>query len=264
MPLPELKYTTATVALNVPVDEPTARTAEVKNMLGQAHAPDTQARVEPELPDEAPLGVAFLALQGRASQVEFSQVQATLQLEFYEAYSTNSDLCRPRVAEKGRHLLTSWERVGARPVWEGIVIKLQAPMEPDESPARHIFETHLRAAYDSDAVHEAKVEVALRLQDRYYVTLGIMPYENRRVQLAGPSPSGTIRPWDGEVVGRGVEVTLDINNRYGGMLEKKFMRITEDDLTAMNDLAWQLVDDVAIPFARGGTLNVNAVHGAAV
>jgi len=265
MPLPSLKFTTATVALNVPVDEPTARTPEVRDRLAQAFATDTQARLEPELPDEAPPGVAFMLLSGRSSQMEFSQIQATLELEFYDAYRTKSELCRPLVADKARALLEAWARIEARPVWEGIVIKLRAPMnEPDESPARHLFETHLRADYDGDAIHEAKVEVALRLQDRYFVTLAISPYENRRVQLAGPSPAGTIRPWDGEVVERGVEVTLDINNRYGGILEKKFSRITKEDFVAMNDLAWQLVDDVAIPFAREGTLNLNTAHETAV
>jgi hypothetical protein len=260
MPLPPLKYTTAHVTLNVPVDEPTPRTDEIRAQLAQVLAPDTQTQLEPALPDEAPAEVPFLVLSGRSSQVAFSQVQADLELEFYDAYLTSSELCRTLVADKGQLLLKAWTRIDAHPVWDGIVIKLRAPMsDSDDAPVRHLLETQLRAEYNGDALHEAKVQIGLRLHDRYFVTLAINPYEARRVQLAG-TRSEPIRPWEGEVADRGLDVTVDINNRYGALLEKKFRRITEEDLVAMNDLAWQLVDDVAIPFARDGALDLSTIH----
>ena len=51
---------------------------------------------------------------------------------------------------------------------------------------------------------------------------------------------------------------------FGALLEKRFTRVTEEDLAAMNDLAWRLVDNVAEPFARNGVLELSAIHEAAL
>jgi hypothetical protein len=264
MPMPQLKYTNAHVALNVPVDEPTPREREVKDRLAQVLAGDIQARMEPESVEGAPPDAPFLLLSGRSSQFAFSQIQADVELEFYDAYLDSSELCRDLVEKKAKGLIKAWGRIDARPVWGGIVIKMRASMnDPDDTPARHVVDTQFRADYDGDALHEAKVQLVLRLQDRYFVTLAINPYENRRVQLAAPR-SGPIRPWEGDITDRGLEVTVDINNRYGGLVAKKFTRITEEGLAEMNALAWQVVDNVAIPFARDGELNLSTIHEAAV
>jgi hypothetical protein len=263
MPLPPLKITTAQVTLNVPVDEPTPRDTNAKTQLNQAVA-DVQTRLEPELVPETPPEVPFLILSGRSSQAQFSQIQADLSMEFFDHYQSSSELCRKLVAEKGATLIRAWARIEAQPVWEGIVIKLRAPMnDPEDTPVHHLFATQLRADFD-DCVREAKIQIALGLQDRYYATIAVNPYESRRVQVAGPR-SEPIRAWEGEVTERGVEVVVDVNNRYRAVLEKKFMRVTEADLVAMNDLAWQVVDEVATPFAREGELRkLTATHEAAV
>jgi hypothetical protein len=263
MPLPPLKYTNAHVALTVPVDEPTPRSDAAKQQLAQALVNDTQGRAEPELGPDLPVEVPFLMLGGRSSQIAFSQIQADLELEFYDAYTGSAELCRGLVAEKGQKLFEVWSRIGARPVWEGIVITMRAPTTNGEDTAvRHVLETHLRGDIDGD-VHEAKVQIGLRLHNRYFVTLMANPYEARTVKVTGPR-SGPIRPWEGEVTERGFEVTLDVNNRYGAMLEKQHMRVTRDDVLAMNDLAWQLVESIAIPYARDGMLDLSTIQQVAV
>jgi hypothetical protein len=267
MPLPPLNYTTAHVVLNVPVDEPTVRTEDIKQQLAMALHGQFEARAEQALPDEAPAEIPYMILPGRSSQIAFSQVQAVIEIEFHDAYTTKADLCRALVRDKMELLLRAWDRVGARPVWQGLVLTLRAStIDQPESSVRHMLETHLRPGLDSDALHDAKLHFGLRLQDHYFVTLGIGHYEARRIQrqVAGSGPIGPIRPWEGEVSDEGLELTVDINNRYGALLERRHTRVTAEGLRTMNDVAWELVEKVAVPLAKDGVLDLRALHEATV
>jgi hypothetical protein len=264
MPLPPLKYTAAHGVLNLPVDKPTLRTEDVKSRLGQSLQGLYQGRAEQALPPEAPEEVPFLILPGRSSQIVFSQLQADIELEFHDHYETRGELCKTLVAERMERLLRAWGAVGGEPVWQGLVITLRASTD---LAASHIFETHLRPDENSEGLHDAKVQLGLRLRDRYFVNLTIGQYEHRTItrEVTGPGgPLGPIRPWEGEVTDRGLEVTVDINNRYGALVEKKHTVVDAEQMQAMNDLAWQIVEQVAKPYATDGVLNASAIEEAAV
>jgi hypothetical protein len=268
MTLAPLNYATAHVALNVPVDEPTPRTEDAADQLAAALHGEFDARVvQGSLPEVAPAEVVFLILAGRGAQIAFSQIQADLEIEFRDAYMTRADLCAPHVGEKMTRLLEAWERIGARPVWEGLVVTLRASTKGEHGVhVQHMLETHLRPQMESDALHDARLQLGLRLYDRYFVTLALGHYEARSVQrqVAPGVAAGPIRPWEGEVTDEGLELTVDINNRYGALLEKRHTRVTVEDLRTMNDLAWQLIEHVAIPFAHDGTLDLSGIQQAAV
>jgi hypothetical protein len=263
MPLPPLKYATAHGVLNVPVDKPTPRSDDVNNKLGQSLQGLYQARAVQTLPTEAPQDASFLVLPGRSSQIAFSQLQADIELEFHDHYETKGELCKALVAERMERLLRAWSTVGAEPVWLGLVITLRTPT--DEA-ATHIFETLLRPDEGSESFHEAKVQLALRLRDRYFVTLTVGQYEHRTItrEVGAGGPLGPIRPWEGEVTDRGLEVTVDINNRYGALVEKKHTVVDAEQIVAMNDVAWQIVEQVAKPYATDGVLNAAAIEEVAV
>ncbi len=264
MALPPLKYVNAHGVLNVPVDKTTPRSDEVKNVLAQSLQGLFQGRAEQELPPEAPEEVPFLILPGRSSQIFFSQVQADIQLEFHDHYETKGELCKTLVAERMERLLRAWAAVGAEPVWQGLIITLRAPTE---EAADHIFEALLRPEDGRDSVHEAKVQLVLRLRDRYFVNLSVSQYEHRTItrEVTGAGGQlGPIRPWEGEVTGRGLELTVDINNRYRALVEKRHTIVDAEQIVAMNDLAWQIVEQIARPYAIEGVLNVAAIEEAAV
>src|SRR5271170_1417227 len=102
-----------------------------------------------------------------------------------------------------QRLFHAWEHVGARPVWEGLIVTLKAStMCQDESHVRHMLNTHLRQGLDSDALHDANLQLGLRLRDRYFATLSVGHYEARLIQrqvTPGMAMVGPIRPWEGEV-----------------------------------------------------------------
>lgn len=267
MPL-TLKFTTAHGVLNVPVDEPTPRSDETRRTLADALQGEFELRAEGPLPDEAPPDVAFIVLPGHSTQIAFSQLQADIEIQFREAYERNAEMARGLVAEKIERLFHAWERVGARPVWEGLIVTLQAStMGQDESQVRHMLNTHLREGLDSDALHDAKLQLGLRLQDRYFATLSVGHYEARMVQrqvTPGMAVLGPIRPWEGELSDEGLELTVDVNNRYGALVERRHSRVTEDDLRALTNLTWELIEHVAIPFATDGVLDLSGIQRAAV
>ena len=269
MTIQPLEYATAHAVLNVPVDKPTPRTNEVKDKLARFLQGLYTARAEQPLPDEAPAEVPFLILPGRSSQIAFSQTQADVEIEFHDHYTTKADLCRTLVGERMGRLLQAWQKVGAEPVWAGLVITLRASTAGQgDSSLRHMLDTHLRAELDGgDALHDAKLQLALRLSERYFVNLSVGHYEHRTIQrqvTGGGGTIGPIRPWEGEVTDEGLDLTIDINNRYGALLEKKHTDVTVDQLNAMNDLAWQIVERVAVPLATDGVLDLNALEQAAV
>jgi hypothetical protein len=194
----------------------------------------------------------------------FSQLQADIELQFHDHYETRGELCKTLVAERMERLLRAWGTVGAEPVWQGLVITLRASTD---AAASHIFETQLQVDEDTDGLHDAKVQLGLRLRDKYFVNLTVGGYEHRTItrEVTGAGgPLGPIRPWEGEVTEQGLALTVDINNRYGALVEKRHTVVDAEQIQAMNDLAWQIVEQVAKPYATEGVLNAAAIEEAAV
>jgi hypothetical protein len=267
MPIPPLNIDTAQLVLTMPVDQLLQPTVHVKNELAAALKGEFEQLVDLPVPDGAPPNLPFVLFQRDSTTISASALQVDYQTTFDGGHRASFADCHDFMAKRCSRLLKALKRVGASPVWEGQVVTLQASMSNDDelAPLRHISDTLLRPELDDERLHDVQVNFGFRMHDRYFVTINVGEYESKQVtqtvSLGGTSKP--IRPWDAETVDRGLVVGIDVNNRYGALLEKRHTQITETDVLAMNDLTWQLVEQVAVPLARDGMLDMGAIEGVA-
>jgi hypothetical protein len=265
MTIPLLNIESAHLVLTVPVDELLPRTDKLVDDLTGALKGEFEGRLEPQVPPGAPAEIPYIMFQKDASNIAFSSIQLDYEVRFRGGHRNSFTDCHDYMAKKSARLLETWMRVGARPVWEGLAVTLKASTfnAPDDlAPLHHISETLLRPELEDDLLHDASVNFGFRIQDRYFATFVVAEYEAKQVErnIAPGAPMTPIRPWDAELSDRGLQLSVEVNNRYGALLEKRHMRVNESDLRAMNDLTWQLVEHVAVPLMRDGVLNTAAIQ----
>lgn len=264
MTIPALEIQNAHLALTVPVDEPVARSSQTIEQLSAALKGDFQARLEPGVPDGAPVEIPFVMFQGNNTQFTFSPIQLDYEASFTGGHRKDYGQCKDFMAKKAARLLAAWERVDARPVWESLAVTLHAStFSLDElAPLHHISETLLQHESVDDMLHDVNINFQLRVLSRYNVSIGVGEYERRSAHqqiTPGVNPR-PIRPWETTLTDRGFEVVIEVNNRYGALVEEKHTRVTESELRFMNELTWHIVEHVAVPLAQEGVLNTDTLE----
>lgn len=264
MQIPPLNIETAHLALTVPVDEPVAGTSDTVGALGAALKGEFQNRLEPGVPEGAPLEIPYVMFQGNNAQFTFSQIQLDYEATFTGGYRTGFGQSKDYMAKKAAKLLAAWARVGAHPVWETMTVTLRAStFALDElAPLRHISDTLLQHDGAGGMLNNARVHYGLRLLNRYNARIGVGEYEMRNVeqQIRPGQMPRPIRPWDAKLADRGLELVVEIDNRYGALIEEKHTRVTESELQFMNGLTWHIVEHVAVPLVQDGVLNTESLE----
>jgi hypothetical protein len=267
MPLPNPAINASHGTLNVLLDRPLQRTDETNDRIAAALAPSFPSQSPAfQLPPGAPDDMPHLLLQSRSSQVALSRVQADFEVRFYDAYRSSFERTRAYVQEKMRAILAAWEAVGAEPVFADIALTLQYSMhEQGEqlSPAKQLLDAHLRHHVSPHHVEDAKILLSLRLRDHYFVNLGIGTYEARtisRPMLAGTQQQ-IVRPWDGTVTDSGLQLDIAVNNRYYAIQRHEHPRVTNDELDAIVNLAWQIGQEQAAGLMEAGEIDLESLEG---
>jgi hypothetical protein len=264
MTIPILDIENAHLELTVPIDEPVAGSSNTVEELSAALKGDFQARLEPGVSEGAPVQIPFVMFQGNNAQFTFSPIQLDYEASFTGGHRKDYSQCKDFMAKKAARLLAAWERVDAHPVWESLAVKLHAStFTLDElASLHHISETLLQHESSDDMLHDVNINFRLRVLGRYNVSIGVGEYERRNAQQqirpgVAPKP---IRPWETTLTDRGLEVVVEVNNRYGALVEKKHTRVTESELRFMNGLTWHIVEHVAVPLAQEGVLNTETLE----
>lgn len=264
MPLPPLNIKGAHLALTVPVDEPVPGSEHTIGELSAALKGEFQARLQPGVPEGAPLEIPYVMFQGNNAQFVFSQVQLDYEATFTGGHRKDYGQAKDLMAKKAARLLAAWERVDAHPVWENMTVTLQAStMTLDElAPLHHISDALLQHESADDMLHDVNVTFRLRVLNRYNVSIGVGEYEVRNVeqQVAPGGAPRPVRPWDGKLADRGLNLVVAVDNQYRALLEEKHTRVTADELRFMNGLTWHIVEHVAVPLAQEGVLNTETLE----
>jgi hypothetical protein len=160
-------------------------------------------------------------------------------------------------------MLEVWQRVDARPVWATIVITLKASfgLEADK-PGAHMRDHYLSDGLTDDTVHDVKMQLGIRVADRYFVNLALGPYESKQVvrNAQGNVISGVIRPWEGELTDAGIDLSIEVNDRLRANVLRRHSRVDADELQEMNNLAWDVTANTATSVVQDGTLNLSALQ----
>lgn len=184
------------------------------------------------------MGIPYLALQSTASRLAISAVGSELETRFYGDYEQDVDRSIDYLSGKVLAALRGWQAVDAPPAFIGVVLTLNLPFTvEDGEPARYIAERHLRQEVDASALQDAVARISVRVDETYFLTLAISNYETRAYDR--PVFSGQqllqVRPWEGTVEGRGIELTIDVNNKLA--LINREGDFTVDESTVASTLA---------------------------
>ncbi len=264
MTIPALEIQNVHVALTVPIDEPVVGNDHNVGELTAALKGEFHASLAPGVPEGAPLEIPYVMFQGNNAQFTFSPIQLDYQAIFTGAYRKDYGQAKDFTAKKATRFLAAWERVGAHPVWESVAVSLQtSTLALDElAPLHHISETLLHPDASDDMLHDVNINFRLRVLNRYNVRIGVAEYERKNVEQTirpGVAPR-PVRPWDAKLEDRGLDLTVEVDNRYGALVEEKHTRVTESELRFMNDLTWHVVEHVAVPLVQEGVLNTETLQ----
>jgi hypothetical protein len=216
------------------------------------------------LPTEAPPGAPHLVLSSTSSQLALSALQADFEVRFYGDFPNDPGRCHEYIRQKMQALLRGWNAIGQQPSFVGLIITIHFSFgqDPEHEALRHVMQHHFQPEVDSEILNDAKTQVTLRLADHYFALLAVGVYElkmlNRPV-MAGAAPL-VVAPWEGDVTDRGVELTVDVNDRLRAIIEREHPVVDSDELAGTLALSERLTTGpVGARFAEAGDLDLPAV-----
>jgi hypothetical protein len=222
--------------------------------------PDVAARQM--LPAGLPTAIPYLALQSTASRLAISAVGSELETRFYGEFETDAARCLDYFTAKLIATLRGWAALDLEPSFLGVLVTINFPFdEAAPGPAEFIAAHHLRQEIEASSLQDAQARIAIRLEDTHFLSLQLSNYELRSYER--PVFAGQrllqVRPWEGEVDERGVELTIDINDKLALMTRDGNYTITEDELTRTMSLMRRAVELVPEQFVDRAAFNVSAL-----
>lgn len=214
------------------------------------------------LPLGMPQNMPYLALQSTASRLAVSAVGSEMETRFYGDWATEPDRCLRYIREKVVATLGGWSALNLQPALLGAIVTINFSMpDPPNAAARFIAEHHLRQEVDPEALQDANMKVALKLNDSHFVSLGLANYEQRTFER--PVFPGQqliqVKAWEGEVEERGIELTVDVNNKPD--LITKQGEVVVDEAYAMStiDLLARVIARAPSEFVDTAALDIAAL-----
>jgi hypothetical protein len=215
------------------------------------------------VPSDAPPTAPHLVLQSTSSQLAVTGLQADFQVRFYGGFETDFERCRMYIRDKMSAILRGWQAIGAQPSFAGLILTLQFPFNDASatSAVEHVLAHHVRPDVPAEVVNDAKVQLTLRLADHYFVSLTVANYEAKQISrpLLPGATGFVVAPWEGEMAERGVELAVDVNNRYKAVRERRHPVVDDDELMRTLDVAEGTASGIGKQFAETGAVDVSAL-----
>jgi hypothetical protein len=207
-----------------------------------------------------------LIVTSTSSQLVVTSTQAELEVRFYGEYLSNPELCISYLLKKIEAVRKALTGAGIVPAMMGVVVQAQFTCkDTDVSPTEHILNTHLKLAADPKTVEDAVARVAVKVNDKYFVSLRVANYESRTIQrpmLPGNMGQPIImKPWDGVVDDYGIGLTVDINNILEGKVLGSDPEVTDQGVRALLDLVKHALTTVGPGFVDTGSVDPAALLG---
>ena len=222
--------------------------------------PTVVARQAP--PAEAPPNVPHLAMQSTTSQLAVSAVRADFHKRFYGDYVDDPDRCHEYLERKLGAVLNGWNATGAPPSFLGIILTLRFSFGTDSAtkPIEHMLATLLRSEVDADDLQDAQARLGAKLDDKYFLTFHASTYEERVFErMVVPGLQVEVKPWEGRVDDRGIELTVDVNNRLKSVVEQEEGPLVAGEVEEMLALLRRAALGSAGRFVETGEFGVEAL-----
>ena len=214
------------------------------------------------MPSEGPR----IVLTSTSSQLVVSAAQADFQVRFYGDYPSALDKCLDYLHRKMEATRTALGSIDVVPANIGVVATLNFSFKQiDETPIAHILDKHLRTQIDPATVEDAVARLALKVRDKYFVSLRVADYEARMIQrpvMPGDMQQPmVVKPWEGTVEDHGIGLTVDINNVLESKIARQDAQVSGEGVTNVIELLRQVVSTAGPQFVESGELSADVLVG---
>lgn len=263
MPFPEPSFAAAHGVVRL--EDPVARRPENDERFAAAIASEFPTRGHQQiLPPEVPPGIPHMIIQSGSSQVAVASVQADFEVQFYGDYVSSAALCFDYINRKMLALLRGWQALEAKVAVVGLELKMHFSFsgQDEMTPIAHMLDKHVRVEFDSDSLREVTTQFGAKLLDHYFVNIALATYEARALErpIMPGAQHLVVRPWEGTVADTGLEITIDLNNRYRAVIARAFDAVDDAELGAVIDMSRRLAERCAVPYARDGVIDLATLH----
>jgi len=212
------------------------------------------------LNQDAPLQAPHLILASQSAQLSLSAVQANFQVQFYGEYIDDIGRGLDYAERKLLAVFRALEAIDAGVTSIGVIAKFNFPRGGDETegPASQVLGTLTKIDIDPSHLEDAQVRVALKVRDTYFVHLNVENYELR--QYEQPIQPGVqnirVRPWLGTSQEKGIDLTVDINNKLEARVKQGDPEVTSDGVSAVVGMLRHVATTSGPKFAETGEISV--------
>lgn len=206
-----------------------------------------------------------LVLASGSAQLSIGPAQAEFGVGFYGEYVTSLEGVIRYLRTKLGSVLSTLNGVDVHVLTAGVILVAQYPFAEGstEQVLRHLLETQIRTDVPVDDVVDVQVRLGLKVRDTHYVSLGVSNYESRSFrQMATPAmPVISIRPWEGEVTERGVQLVVDVNNRLAARQADADRLLDEGAMGEILDVAAVVAEESGPAFLETGLVSSASIEG---
>jgi hypothetical protein len=214
------------------------------------------------LPPEMPSVAPRLLLASTSSQLAVAAAQVEFVVRFYGEYVRDVGRGLDYVERKLSTVLEGLAAADLPPSTLGIIgtFRYQGTGDEEANATSHILEAFTRSPVESADVQDAMVKVALRIRDTYFVNITVSNYEARMIERPiVPGMPIAVKPWEGEVQERGIELTVDINNLLEARNAAGDTSVTAAGLTATTRLLREVATRTGPEYVASGSLSVEQI-----
>jgi hypothetical protein len=216
------------------------------------------------LPPEASFGVPYLAMNSStgSSRLAVSAQGAEFDVRFYDEFSTDRERCFEYLRRKLKAAMDGWEALGLKPAFFGLVVTVNFSFEGEPDGAvEHLVSRHTKYEVPRERLQEAQIRVSFKVDGQHFLTLNLANYESKEVERAvfPGLRMMQVKPWEGEVTDRGIQLSVDVNNRLAAIERREDPVVDAGEVEAMVSLHERVLSHSAKPFVESGTVNLDDV-----
>ncbi|HEV7771583.1 MAG TPA: hypothetical protein VGO66_13110 [Solirubrobacterales bacterium] len=214
------------------------------------------------LPAEAPLQAPHLILASQSAQLSLSALSAEIEIRFYGEMVTDVDAALEYAERKIRAVYDALSAVGVSIEIFGAVARIHyLHADDDNMTAPHrVLATLTKVEAESDELEDAGVKVALKVADTYFVHLTVENYETRKIEQAlRPGVNLPIQQWRGTTEETGIELAIDVNNKWERRRKQEETEVSALGLTATMSLIRHLAVEAGPHLVETGEVSVSGL-----
>lgn len=224
------KFESTRVILEFPKTEIYDKIDFLKNSLSPGFPRDF---VNTGVPPTKSPRIPRLILRSKSSQVQISNAHVEFGVNYFGNFADDYSLCEQYTKNKIKYITDAF--IGnICPYFDFLAIVNSLRLSfggLSGSPIPYLYDTFFKLQTGIENIQDLEFRLALKKDNKFFVNYTLKNYETREVKITPPPGGGyvPIKPFEGEVVDRGVNIILDINTKLA-LQEKQVAEYSAQDI----------------------------------